>query len=275
MARDSDSLLITKWAVSGDTETPESAGLDRDEGWPVAYSQPGGNNPEREVFNELYKEHSAMLVELNKGGGFLEWDSTTIDYEIGASVKGSDDNLYFATAVSGPATATKDPTTGANRPGFWQSFEEKAASGGFPVGGVVAFPTLAAIPASFLICNGAGFSGITYPLLETALGGTTLPETRGEFIRGADQGRGVDSGRVIGSSQTDLVRGHKHETSVVGTSKIVKTWTHGTGTSMSTANEGGAGSSSGAVRLTGPVTSLDSTETRPVNIAFVYAIKAE
>lgn len=36
--------------------------------------------------------------------------------------------------------------------------------------------------------------------------GANVPDLRGEFIRGADLGRGVDSGRVLGSYQGDAIR---------------------------------------------------------------------
>lgn len=134
MARDSDSLLNEKWADGGDTSTPESEGLDRNEGWDISFSTPGGPAPQRTVYNELFKEITAMLVEINSKGGFLDYDSTTINYVVGAGVKGSDNVLYFATAVNGPATVTKDPTVGANRPGFWISFDEKVvAAAGSPL----------------------------------------------------------------------------------------------------------------------------------------------
>jgi len=37
-----------------------------------------------------------------------------------------------------------------------------------------------------------------------------LPDARGEFIRGYDDGRGVDSGRVIGARQADSLKDHTH-----------------------------------------------------------------
>ena len=37
-----------------------------------------------------------------------------------------------------------------------------------------------------------------------------LPDLRGEFIRGWDHSRGIDSGRVLGSSQTDELGSHNH-----------------------------------------------------------------
>lgn len=38
-----------------------------------------------------------------------------------------------------------------------------------------------------------------------------LPDLRGEFLRGWDDGRGVDASRAIGSSQADDFKAHSHE----------------------------------------------------------------
>jgi len=53
----------------------------------------------------------------------------------------------------------------------------------------------------FLKSNGATFSSTLYPKLALAYPGLKLADLRGEFIRGWDDGRGVDSGRILGSSQ--------------------------------------------------------------------------
>jgi microcystin-dependent protein len=37
-----------------------------------------------------------------------------------------------------------------------------------------------------------------------------LPQTQGEFVRGWDHGRGVDSGRTLGSFQADALKSHTH-----------------------------------------------------------------
>ncbi|WP_307745825.1 phage tail protein [uncultured Pantoea sp.] len=61
------------------------------------------------------------------------------------------------------------------------------------------FPSMAGMV--FLKSNGASFSGTLYPKLALAYPVLKLTDLRGEFIRGWDDGRGVDSGRVIGSVQ--------------------------------------------------------------------------
>ncbi|UST70406.1 phage tail-collar fiber domain-containing protein [Pseudomonas moraviensis] len=80
-----------------------------------------------------------------------------------------------------------------------------------PVGSIVAFP-VDAPPPGFLELDNSVKSSATYPDLSAYLGGKfnkgdegvgnfRLPEARGEFLRGWDNGRGVDPGRAVGSWQ--------------------------------------------------------------------------
>lgn len=78
----------------------------------------------------------------------------------------------------------------------------------------------AAIPLGYLKTNGAAISRTSYAQLFSVIGatygagnGTTtfnLPDTRGEFLRGWDDARGVDAGRARGSWQSDSFRSHAH-----------------------------------------------------------------
>ncbi|HBB7741128.1 TPA: phage tail protein [Escherichia coli] len=74
-----------------------------------------------------------------------------------------------------------------------------------PVGVPVPWPS-ATPPTGWLKCNGAVFSAEEYPELAKAYPTNKLPDLRGEFIRGWDDGRGVDTGRAILSSQGDAIR---------------------------------------------------------------------
>jgi len=78
-----------------------------------------------------------------------------------------------------------------------------------PVGAMVPFPK-GTVPAGFLEVDGSVQSAATYPDLAAYLGtmfntggegagNFRLPESRGEFLRGWDHGRGVDAGRAVGS----------------------------------------------------------------------------
>jgi len=75
-------------------------------------------------------------------------------------------------------------------------------------------------PPGWLKANGAEVSRTAYVDLFEAIGTLygagngvdtfNLPDFRGEFRRGADEGRGVDPGRTVGSAQADEIRAHSH-----------------------------------------------------------------
>lgn len=77
--------------------------------------------------------------------------------------------------------------------------------------GAVSFFAMSTAPVGYLKANGALISRTTYADLFAAIGTTfgagdgsttfALPDLRGEFIRGFSDGRSVDSGRALGSSQ--------------------------------------------------------------------------
>ncbi|CTU86627.1 tail fiber protein [Escherichia albertii] len=69
-----------------------------------------------------------------------------------------------------------------------------------PAGVPVPWPS-ATPPTGWLKCNGAAFSAVEYPKLAKAYPTNKLPDLRGEFIRGWDDGRGADSGRGLLSFQ--------------------------------------------------------------------------
>lgn len=85
-----------------------------------------------------------------------------------------------------------------------------------PTGAVFHFAANAA-PIGFLKCNGALISRTTYSRLFSVIGTTwgtgdgsttfALPDLRGEFLRGWDDGRGIDTGRTFGSWQDSTAFG--------------------------------------------------------------------
>lgn len=88
-----------------------------------------------------------------------------------------------------------------------------------PTGSVHVMATTTA-PSGYLKCNGAAVSRTTYADLFAIIGTTwgegdgsstfNVPDLRGEFVRGWDDGRGVDSGRSFASSQSDQNKQHNH-----------------------------------------------------------------
>lgn len=78
-----------------------------------------------------------------------------------------------------------------------------------PVGFPLPWPQ-ATPPGGWLKCNGATFDKAKYPKLASAYPSGVLPDLRSEFLRGWDDGRGVDSGRSLLSLQDGLSYDHRH-----------------------------------------------------------------
>ncbi|VVP01432.1 hypothetical protein PS862_02868 [Pseudomonas fluorescens] len=106
-------------------------------------------------------------------------------------------------------------------------------------------------PAGWLKANGAAISRSAYAELYAAIGTThgagdgfttfNLPDLRGEHIRGWDDGRGVDSGRVLGSWQAGAIQSHAH------TGSSADAGSHGhTGSAQAGGSHNHAGSSAAA-----------------------------
>lgn len=169
---------------------------------------------------------------------------------------------------SGAAQINIDRETGAvairsrNQAGVWLAWERLTpmsyVDARSPVGSVVAWTT-GAVPTGFLEMNGQTFNAVTYPTLNTLLGGNTLPDLRGEFIRGFDNGRGVDAGRGIRTVQAQDVQSHTHTLTRYGQLAQV---------SAGAAGNIWDGTGPGATGATG------GPETRPRNVALMFIIKA-
>jgi len=145
-----------------------------------------------------------------------------------------------------------------------------------PVGVPIPWPS-ATPPTGWLKCNGAAFTATQYPRLALAYPALKLPDLRGEFIRGWDDGRGVDTGRELLSSQGDAIRnitgkflGYDYN------SDSKASW----GGAFSYLSSAGSTSSAG---VTGGevVTTFDASlvvptagDNRPRNIAFNYIVRA-
>ena len=78
--------------------------------------------------------------------------------------------------------------------------ERIGADIGIPIGVPLPWPSEIP-PTGWLKCNGAAFSAEEYPELAKAYPTNKLPDLRGEFIRGWDDSRGIDTGRSLLSGQ--------------------------------------------------------------------------
>lgn len=164
--------------------------------------------------------------------------------------------------------------TGVDRTQLLDAINALIAAGqtdGVPVGTPLWWPVNSE-PAGFLVRDGSLISRTTYSDLFAVIGteygagdGSTtfqLPDDRGQFIRGWDDGAGIDSGRVFGSLQTDEFKSHDHTQNASGSNNLGSS---GSGTYM----RGLAGGNQG----TSGVFATGGDETRPKNRAYLPIIK--
>ena len=152
-----------------------------------------------------------------------------------------------------------------------------AQSVAMPAGSVIWHASDTA-PTGYIKANGATVSRTTYADLFAAIGTTfgvgdgsttfQIPDLRGEFIRGWDDSRGVDSGRSFGSAQADELGSHYHiEGMGCNTATTGRYGNTATGVSRYVHTSGGTDTD-------GPNTSsTGGAETRPRNIAMLACIK--
>ena len=148
----------------------------------------------------------------------------------------------------------------------------------------VSFFAMGVAPTGWLKANGATISRTVYASLFAAIGTTfgagdgvttfKIPDLRGEFPRGWDDGRGIDTSRTLGSSQLDSFQGHWHN-SYYSVGQAVGTGGSTYAEHVTSGNNAGpiadivrASISDGANG-----TPRISTETRPRNIALLACIR--
>lgn len=169
-----------------------------------------------------------------------------------------------------------------------------AQASALPVGTMVAFPKAVVAPG-FLEVDGSVQSIATYPDLFAYLGTTfntggegagnfRLPDSRGEFLRGWDHGRGVDAGRTVGSTQKGSLVAL--DTGTTGLQVM-----HFTGSPTVTGGQQAAGldayanadypnldiagtTAQGTSALPGLASEVSSGVVRPRNLAVMWCIKA-
>ncbi|MBB8928695.1 tail fiber protein [Escherichia coli] len=154
-----------------------------------------------------------------------------------------------------------------------------------PVGVPVPWPSTTP-PTGWLKCNGAAFSAVEYPKLAKAYPTNKLPDLRGEFIRGWDDGRGVDSGRSLLSAQNSLSFDHRHFLPTAygsGGDGLMSAVFKDDNSAMSYypagTNEYNSSPSSGTILQTYSARNTDVSgkfgdESRPRNISFNYIVRA-
>ncbi len=158
-------------------------------------------------------------------------------------------------------------SAGTLDPSSWSNFDARylTKSENLPVGIPLPWPT-ATPPSGWLICNGSAFNKTTCPQLAAAYPGGYLPDLRAQFIRGLDNGKNIDSGRAILSTQAG-----QSPYSSVGSTYGNTSWnsraTVKTGYYMTTGTD-----NDGTYQIMSE--SQAQRETRPTNVAFNYIVRA-
>lgn len=144
-----------------------------------------------------------------------------------------------------------------------------------PVGTISFFAT-AQPPEGWFKANGDQVSRTVYSELFSKIGTMygvgdgsktfNLPDLRGEFIRGFDDGRGVDSNRILGSSQNDEIKQHTHNLIGGGADSVEDFATNPHYFTL-----GGYNHSESV--WSNRISATGGSETRPRNIALLVCIK--
>ena len=178
---------------------------------------------------------------------------------------------------------------------------------GVPTGAVFCM-AVATVPSGYLECDGTAVSRTTYAALFAVIGTQygnpnstqfRVPDLRGEFVRGFDNNRNIDSGRSIGSSQGSQNAQHNHSASATSTAgahshslNYQRKQVEDTGTAFVTdirrqGGDGDGGSTtftnntdSGfmnnatvSVSTSVSIANQGGNESRPRNVAMMYVIK--
>ncbi|PSJ22133.1 phage tail protein [Halomonas sp. ND22Bw] len=213
------------------------------------------------------------------GYQFANYDAERI-YTTGEVVRGNDGVFYeFYDRDQVGTVQGVAPTNAGNRPHIWMMWD------GTRPGATIEWRA-ETLPEGYVENDGAELSRADYRRVFAAHGTThgagdgsttfLLPDDRGEFKRGLDRGRGVDSGRSLADHQGQSVQYHSHMlptgTANPGTTQVIPdsifvskkmNWTTGKGDNFSRTSDGNVSTD----------VSVFSAETRPRNNAVIWLTK--
>ncbi|EBA9356772.1 phage tail protein [Salmonella enterica subsp. enterica serovar Colorado] len=236
-------------------------------GTPKAPTAAAGNNSTQLANTAFVQAAIAALVDSSPGA------LDTLN-EL-AKALGNDPN--FATTMTNALAGKMDKSANGSDIADISAFLNNlglGAGSALPVGVPVPWP-LATAPAGWLKCNGAAFTAAQYPKLAQAYPGLKLPDLRGEFIRGWDDGRGVDIGRILLSAQGDAIRNITGSITDIRFNVSAATAGVFTNTINGPASEDAAGGGSARnVVFDASRVVPTASENRPRNIAFNYIVRA-
>lgn len=159
-------------------------------------------------------------IRLPQGSGVDEWQPDATDSSKFTLGKSYPDGSILQAVNNEPAGSAPAPLErsknlsdvadkAVSRSNLDVHSKDESNASGQP--GDIKYTARSTAPTGWMKANGAAVSRTTYAALFSAIGTTfgsgdgvntfNLPDLRGEFVRGWDDGRGADPGRSIGSSQ--------------------------------------------------------------------------
>ena len=210
-----------------------------------------------QAMSQLIKEYDENI------GAWETFATTSANQTITVTINGTTVTIpgigKLAQKGSNGAVTVADGGTGATNAADARTNLGLGEGSALPVGVPVPWPSVTP-PTGWLKCNGAAFSAEEYPELAKVYPTNKLPDLRGEFIRGWDDGRGIDSGRTLLSAQDGSIEAHGHDYNGVIYTSSGPSWANTT--------------DAGHQAYSGFTSSYGGSETRPRNIAFNYIVRA-
>ena len=257
-------------------------------------TNPSGTAPSSPTLGQLWLDTSQTPDELKvyDGTSFVRVDP------VGISQADADDRYLQTTTASttylplaggtmtGTLTLDAAPTAdleAATKKYVDDEIADIPAATDLTPAGTVIYTARTTAPTGYLKADGSNVSRTTYATLFAAIGtlygggdGSTtfgLPDLRGEFIRGFDDGRGVDSGRTMGSSQAEMIGPHNHTISDPGHSHSYQGGDrqNADGSQSQPFSQGNNTTGSATTGIT--INNNSGTENRPRNVALLACIK--
>lgn len=200
----------------------------------------------------IYHGNVGNLINL---GGLPNYNTR---YQFNIESITASDKRVEATEATGPCFIN------VMKAGVWTGWIMNYSDKSYPVGVPIPFPG-STPPSGFALCNGQSFDKTSYPKLASVYPTGVIPDLRGEFIRGWDGGRGVDTGRTLLSSQAASQIGVNIESnSIIGTFQVINN-----GEELTTTTTGAVG----LVTWTGNSAARQFYKVRPRNVAYNYIVR--
>ncbi|WIM82822.1 phage tail protein [Gallibacterium anatis] len=192
-------------------------------------AQAAANNANNNANNRVSKEGDTVVGTIYLKRGSKKYRINNFDWSLLLEIDSNLDSLIGNNRCAIGFNSSGSLGLGGNAvDGWWAGINKsglsvakeitegltgKKLSESLPISWLVGMPfayPLSSVPAGFLAMQGQAFDKSRYPILAQRYPNGRLPDMRGEFIRGWDNGRGADSGRTLLSSQDDAFQDHYH-----------------------------------------------------------------